>query len=228
MRRALVCTMVLSGLTMTSGCLSRAIKEGAGIALGAKGVCLPVNPPRFAEHDTSFAAYTHVELGQIADDFGSKVPAGFWPMLREEIENSLAEKGLKNPGGNQFGLNVRNDRPIPVFTHCSGDYQGGRNGDGGATNYGVWWEDGSIVDAPDRFEIILTGNATVDVTPRRMKQFVLKPGQTVEYRTELLGRVRPQDKVQSGQAVADANGLLTIPKINTRGRAKLIITRSAS
>ncbi len=151
------------------------------------------------------------------------------PVISEGTWGAVNPPGLKNPGGRRFGLNVRRDRPIPVFTNCSSDYQGGRNGDGGATNYGAWWEDESIVDEADKFEIILTGNVTVDVTPRRMKNFLLRPGDRVQYQTELLGqRLRRQDKPQSGQAIADENGLVTIPKISLRGKAKLTVTRSAS
>ena len=151
------------------------------------------------------------------------------PVISEGTWGAVNPPGLKNPGGRRFGLNVRGDRPIPVFTNCSSDYQGGRNGDGGATNYGAWWDDESIVDEADKFEIIITGNVTVDVTPRRMKNFLLRPGDRVQYKTELLGqRLRREDTPQSGQAIADENGLVTIPKISVRGKAKLTVTRSAS
>ena len=93
----------------------------------------------------------------------------------------------------------------------------------------MWWEDASVVDEQGKFEVIITGGAAVDVTPRRTKNFILQPGEKVTYKTELLGtRLRRQDKPQSGEAVADANALVTIPKVNIRGRARLIITRSGS
>ena len=151
------------------------------------------------------------------------------PVISEGTWGAVNPPGLKNPGRRVAGLDVRRDRPIPAFTNCTGDYQGGRNGGGGATNYGMWWEDASIVDEQGRFEVIITGGAAVDVTPRRTKNFVLRPGEKVRYKTELLGtRGRREDKPQSGEAVADANGLVTIRKVNTRGRAKLVITRSGS
>ena len=151
------------------------------------------------------------------------------PVISEGTWGAVNPPGLKNPGRGVAGLDVRRDRPIPVLTNCTGDYQGGRNGDGGATNYGMSWEDASIVDEQEKFEVIITGGAAVDVTPRRTKKFILQPGEKVSYKTELLGtRLRRQDKPQSGEAVADANGLVTIPKVNIRGRARLIITRSGS
>lgn len=151
------------------------------------------------------------------------------PVISEGTWGAVNPPGLKNPGRRVAGLDVRRNRPIPVFTNCTGDYQGGRNGDGGATNYGMWWEDASVVDEQGRFEVIVTGGAAVDITPRRTKNFVLRPGEKVRYETELLGtRLRRQDKPQSGEVVADANGLVTIPKVNIRGRTKLITTRSGS
>ncbi len=151
------------------------------------------------------------------------------PVISEGTWGAVDPPGLKNPGAGRPGLDVRGDRPIPVFTRCTGDYQGGRNGDGGATNYGVWWDYDGIVDEAGKFEIVLTGNAAVDVTPRRTKNFTLRPGETVQYATELLGeRIRREDKPQSGQATADQNGLVTIPQVNILGKARLIITRSAS
>lgn len=162
-------------------------------------------------------------------EFLKAVAAARQPIISEGTWGAINPPGVKNPGAGRSGLNVRRDRPVPVFAGCSSDYQGGRNGGGGATNYGVWWQDESIVDEADRFEIILTGNVSVDVTPRRTRKFILRPGEKVRFKTELLGtRLRRQDKPQSGEAVADENGLVTIPRINVRGKARLILTRSAS
>jgi len=164
-----------------------------------------------------------------------------WPPIGEFI-NALAEArqpiisrgewgavdppGLKNPGAGRPGLNVRRDRPIPVFTRCSSDYQGGRNGDGGSTNLGIWWDDESIVDEGGRFEVVLTGNGTVDVTPRRMREFVIKPRERIRYRI-IPKSGRREDKPKAGEVIGDSNGLITIPGVLVRGRTHVILTRSA-
>ena len=83
---------------LCTGCLSRAIKEGAGAAFGAKGVALPVEPPKFPENDKRFASYTNVEVGEIVDDFGGKVPRSFFPLLKNKIDELMKEKGLKRGG----------------------------------------------------------------------------------------------------------------------------------
>jgi len=151
------------------------------------------------------------------------------PVISEGTWGAVDPPGVKNPGRGLPGLTVRRDRPIPVFTRCSSDYQGGRNGDGGQTNYGVWWDDGSIIDEPGKFEILLTGNVVVDVTPRRMRNFRLEPGEKVDYKVvPMPSRPRRTDTPQSGQAVADENGLVTIPQVKVRAKSRLTITRSAS
>jgi hypothetical protein len=148
------------------------------------------------------------------------------PVISEGTWGAVNPPGLKNPGAGRSGLNVYRDRPIPVFTGYSGDYQGGRNGDGGATNYGVWWDYSSIVDEADRFEIVITGRGKVDVTPRRMQKFIVKPGEVVGYDTKFLsGRRRRKAKPVSGQARADEHGLVTVPGVLLTGRTQLILTR---
>ncbi len=149
------------------------------------------------------------------------------PVVSEGTWGAVGPPFVKNPGRGWSGLDVRRDRPIPVFTNHSSDYQGGRNGDGGQTNYGAWWDDASIVDAPDRFEIVLTGGGTVSVTPRRTSKFVLQPGAKVAYRFQPSKRPhgRTPEPVE-GQTVADRLGLVTIPKLPLPG--KLTLTRSGS
>jgi len=149
------------------------------------------------------------------------------PVISEGTWGAVTPPRVKNPGRGCAGLNVRRDRPIPVFTAHSGDYQGGRNGGGGQTNYGVWWLDAGIVDTPERFEIDIVGGGSVSVTPRRMKKFVIQPGEKVRYEVKPQGRRhgRPIPPM-SGQAVADKLGLVTAEKIPVP--SKLTITRSGS
>ena len=92
---------------LCTGCISRAIKEGAGAAFGAKGVALPVNPPSFAKNDTRFASYANVVVGDIKDDFGGKVPRTFFPLLRKKIDEAMREKGLKRASGKTIVVSGR-------------------------------------------------------------------------------------------------------------------------
>jgi len=58
--------------------------------------------------------------------------------------------------------------------------------------------------------------ATVDVTPRRLQQFKLRPGDRVAW--TLSG--------QSGEAVADQWGLVTVPRLEiSRSLSTLTLTR---
>jgi len=151
------------------------------------------------------------------------------PVISEGTWGAVNPPGLKNPGARRPGLTVRNDRPIPVFTAHSGDYQGGRNGGGGQTNYGVWWDDASIVDTPEKFEIVITGRGTVNVTPRRLAKFVIKPGEKIHYKVQALAAYRGRAvKPVAGQVVADKLGLVTITKVLVPTRTKLTLTRSGS
>ncbi|KPK81653.1 MAG: hypothetical protein AMJ81_10430, partial [Phycisphaerae bacterium SM23_33] len=93
--------------------------------------------------------------------FLAALAAARQPVVSEGTWGAVDPPGLKNPGrAGTSGLNVHRDRPIPVFANHSGDYQGGRNGDGGQTNYGVWWDNLEIVDRPDRLEITIVGGGT--------------------------------------------------------------------
>jgi hypothetical protein len=56
---------------------------------------------------------------------------------------------------------------------------------------------------------------TVDVTPRRLQRFAVKPGAKYSWTTST---------GQSGEAAADADGILTIPKVGvTTGWTKLAV-----
>jgi hypothetical protein len=147
------------------------------------------------------------------------------PVMSRGEWGEVDPPALKNPGQGRYGLNVRGDRPIMVFARCSSDYQGGRNGDGGSTNMGVWWDESSVVDEPGKFEVVLTGHATVDLTPRRLKNFAVKPAEQVDFKTEG-ARQGDRSADRTGQVAADGNGLVTVPQVPVTNRTKVIITRS--
>jgi hypothetical protein len=134
------------------------------------------------------------------------------------------------------------DRSFPAFTHFSangnpgtgaGDAVGTDNdlGDNtydgdpnGGFNRFLRWNTTTIVDEPASYaiELKLSSGAkgykgageTVDVTPRRLQKFTIKPGAAYEW----------SSGAQKGVATADAEGLLTIPQVQvTTAWTKLAI-----
>jgi len=77
-------------LPMTTGCLSRAIKEGVGAARGAKAAYSQT----VAVRPGSLATYTNYTVGPVTDGFGGKAP---WEVLRglpRELRMKMADKGV--------------------------------------------------------------------------------------------------------------------------------------
>lgn len=98
--RTITVSIILLGLvSVLSGC-GTAIKEGVGIARGAKGVYAPIQPIAASAEARPLGAYRRFELGTIADDFGGKTPSQFLPLLRQAFAEQLADSDLPNsPGG---------------------------------------------------------------------------------------------------------------------------------
>jgi len=115
--------------------------------------------------------------------------------------------------------NNSNDRGLneePFAKEAPRYWSGGRIADGRR-----WLPD--VVDAPGRFEITIhgggrvthAGGGTSDVTPRRCRRFKPRPGEALAWENVDLagGKV-----LQKGRAVADASGLVTIPKVKFASR----------
>lgn len=105
------------------------------------------------------------------------------------------------------GVELRRDAPVPAFANCSLD----REGEGeGNTNMGFAWND--VAETPDSFEAtVLSRECTFDLTPRRLKLFHVKPGETLRWEaTPLPGRGAARVEPQRGTVVADAEGVVTI------------------
>jgi pimeloyl-ACP methyl ester carboxylesterase len=115
-------------------------------------------------------------------------------------------------------LDLRVDQSQPAFTKCSLD---GNPGDGdpndgdkqGGVNLYLTWQTKDIVDEDKVWEmtVLLTNKApqekcTVDLTPRRLQKFKVKPGEAVKW-TSTSGS---NNESQSGTVTADKHGLITI------------------
>ncbi len=84
---------------LTAGCLSRAVKEGLGVAVGAKGSYQPITGVS-AGDELAAVAYTNFELARLTDATGGRVPGAFWGYLPEEFNKELVAKKLpQQPGG---------------------------------------------------------------------------------------------------------------------------------
>jgi hypothetical protein len=116
---------------------------------------------------------------------------------------------------------VRLARTLPAFPNCSLD-EDPATGDPatgaqeGQSNLYLLWETESSADEVGRWSMVLKLNknapkeeCTVDVTPRRCHQFRMREGMKATWRTDL----------QSGEAVADRWGVVTVPgvRVNKQG-----------
>ncbi len=132
-------------------------------------------------------------------------------------------------------LDLRIDQALPAFTRCSLDDNpgGGAPDDGtskGQFNLYLRWDTNSLVDEENRFEITVylidsapKDSCTVDLTPRRIQKMKPKSGETFRWSNTGLGNGR---ETQSGTAVADTHGLVTLKGVGvSKGRNRIRIRR---
>ena len=115
------------------------------------------------------------------------------------------------------------DKSYPAFANSSIDDDPGNGSPTsgalvGGINLGFAWSD--IVDQPQQWSVRLSnrlaqGRMTVDVTPRRLQQFLLAPGEQVSWSNSTGG---------SGVATADAWGLLTITAVGINAGQASVLT----
>lgn len=149
----------------------------------------------------------------------------FWDM-RNHIGNTTAPWSPMQSSGHLIPW--RRDVSFPALTRCSADDDPGNGGilDGdsvGTINGFLTW-DSTLVDLPERWEVVLrlrdlallTGtrpapdSVTVDVTPRRLQRMRLDPGVVVRWFVERLPDGAP---IQQGSTLADSLGLVTAPQV---------------
>ena len=130
---------------------------------------------------------------------------------------------------------IRLRQSLPAFTHGSLDHSPG-DGDhadsekGSGINLYPIWEPETIVDEPDRWEVTLSlrddcpyPDCTTDVTPRRCQKFRARPGDRFQWTCSAL---EGDPDRQTGSAVADRWGLVTVEKIVVaRAKHRLAIIR---
>jgi pimeloyl-ACP methyl ester carboxylesterase len=151
----------------------------------------------------------------------------------QQGHNQRAVMPIDN-GERENPLDLRTNQSLPAFTRCTLDDDPG-NGAAtsgapqGQANAFLYWRTETIQDEPNRWSVVIALSekspkpaAAVDVTPRRLQQFKLKPGDRVEWTNSAGSAI-----VQRGEAVADQWGLVTLPQMQvTRGGNRLAITRA--
>jgi hypothetical protein len=99
----------------------------------------------------------------------------------------------------------------------------------GGINLYPRWDTNAIVDEPRRWEMTLwlaqdcpEPTTTLDVTPRRLQRFAVKPGETVRWTLlDAAGKV-----IQSGKTTGDAWGLVTAPQVElSKERRRMVMER---
>jgi hypothetical protein len=171
-------------------------------------------------------------------EFGWQDDPRGWAALRDARQNFLAfwSWGVaRNFDTCRTIRDMRWDKSVPAFSHCSLDDNPGSGdpADGdpfGQINGYLLWEYETVVEEPDRWEMTvhLTGDCpsescVVDITPRRLSRFQPEPGQTFRWSNTSLadGRV-----VQSGTATADQGKLLMLKQVVvTKSGNRVTITR---
>ena len=91
-------TVVLAGAAL-GGC-STAIKEGVGLATGARGSVTVVESALAGKESRPLGVYRRFELGELTDDMGGRVPPELFSLLPAAFEKALAAKKIPNaPAG---------------------------------------------------------------------------------------------------------------------------------
>jgi hypothetical protein len=157
----------------------------------------------------------------------------FWKALQETRRPHVFVWGLEGHGQRallagprrserELSLDVRLDRTLPAFSNSSLDDNPG-NGDlkdgalAGQSNLYLYWSDTTITDEPARWamDLLVSADApkdscTVDVTPRRCQRFKPRPGAKLVWANTALATAKVVD---SGEALVDRWGLVTVPKV---------------
>ena len=88
--------MILLALTLTAtGCMT-VVKEGAGLAMGAKGTYMPIKPIAADKDARPLGVYRRFELGAITDEIGGKSPPRLLTLLPGALQEQLRKAKLPN------------------------------------------------------------------------------------------------------------------------------------
>lgn len=104
--RNMVWVVLVAAMVFSGGCVSRAIKEGVGVAAGAKG-SFSESPSMGYEGARPLAGYQDFQVGRVEDGFKGRTPRlliGSLPLkIREELRKEALPAGR---GGKTCVINV--------------------------------------------------------------------------------------------------------------------------
>ena len=195
---------------------------------------------KYPGRDVGFIAFAN---GRNDSNIGWPQAIEFFQALQETRQPHKFSWGMNGHGQRAYmpaaggerimPLDLRTDQSLPAFTRGTLDDDPGNGAaDSGAleghVNAYVTWKPESILDEPNRWSVEIglieespKASAAVDVTPRRLQRFRLKPGDRVEW-VNAVGSAP-----QQGAVVADQWGLITLPQVQiTRGGSRLTVTRA--
>ena len=112
------------------------------------------------------------------------------------------------------------NQSYPAFSNVSGTNYAVTSG---TANYNrnVYWDQYTVVDQIDRYEITLqglSGTVTADITPRRLQEFNPQAGEVLQWQNLQSG--------EQGLMTVDPFGLIMIPQMRiVSGNNRLVISR---
>ena len=134
-------------------------------------------------------------------------------------------------------IDVTTRSSLPAFTRCSLDDNPGNgyplDGDpAGQVNQWLFWETQDMVDQIDQWSMTIGLMATapsdhccVDITPRRIQHFKVNSEDRIVWENKTLA----DRLIESGQIIADGNGLITISNILiTKGKNRITLKKNAA
>jgi len=173
--------------------------------------------------------------GGHTSEFGWQDDPRGWAGLRDARQNFVAF--WARPKAQQVYRTIPRMKwasPVPAFTNCSLDDNPGSGdpADGdpfGQINGWLLWQPDDIVDQQDRWEMTVyvasdcaEQACTVDITPRHLKKFKPKPGQTFTWTNTAVNGAKPP---QSGTVTANKWSLVTLKQVavtKAKNRIKII------
>jgi pimeloyl-ACP methyl ester carboxylesterase len=161
---------------------------------------------------THFYTGSHAFIGEITDDDHT------WMGFRD------------HPNWRFDLMNFRRDESLPALSYASGSLPVPPDGVGGY-NMTLEWSSsvndfaGPPVDSAEGWAVVLrslSGDQTVDVTPRRLQQFIVEPGRLYTWQNVRLG---DNAVIQEGTVSADQDHLITVPDFAVSESGNRLIIR---
>jgi hypothetical protein len=92
----MILTAAVVGLVLSAGGCSQALKEGVGLATGAKGTLTVLRQVSPEAEDRPLGEYQRFELERLADDMNGQVPKALFEHLPEAFDRTLAAAKIPN------------------------------------------------------------------------------------------------------------------------------------